>query len=281
MGNYYCLMTEVPVVAMDGGNSGICYADFREQCDQELTASDKKLLAYSYLKTDCRNLVKLLRNPEVELDLLGNYDKTQLTELIDLARDPEVASAKAYPAFMFNFIRQSYLLNEGKSGYFADDAMMLAYYQHAMGCKNKMIADWFSLNFNLTNILTALIARQNGWKVADYVLGENEISETIKTSKAKDFDLGRDYDFVADLIKIVDTDDPVEKEKRIDAFKWLWLDDQTFFDGFGIEAVFAYLCKLEMLLRWDMLDPEKGKETFTQIIENLRSEAKVPAEFVR
>ena len=79
----------------------------------------------------------------------------------------------------------------------------------------------------------------------------------------------------------MDTDDPVEKEKRIDAFKWLWLDDKTFFDGFGVEAVFAYLCKLEMLNRWEMLDPEKGKETFTQIIENLRSEAKVPAEFVR
>lgn len=281
MGNYYCLMTEVPVVAMEGGNSGISYADFREQCDKELTASDKKLLAYSYLKIDCRNLVKLLRNADAELDMEGNFTKDQLVELISLATDPEVTKIKDYPAFMVDFIRQSYLPNEEKPGYFADDAVMLAYYKYAMQCKNEMLAEWFSLNFNLTNILTALIARQNGWKVADYVLGENEISETIKTSKAKDFDLGRDYDFVAELIKIVDTDDPVEKEKRIDAFKWLWLDDKTFFDGFGVEAVFAYLCKLEMLNRWEMLDPVKGKETFTQIIENLRSEAKVPAEFVR
>jgi len=43
--------------------------------------------------------------------------------------------------------------------------------------------------------------------------------------------------------------------------------------------VFAYLCKLEMLARWDKLDVEKGQETFRQIIENLRGEARVPDEF--
>jgi hypothetical protein len=73
----------------------------------------------------------------------------------------------------------------------------------------------------------------------------------------------------------------VLKEKRIDAFKWNWLEEQTFMEQFSIEAVFAYLCKLQMLHRWDMLDVEKGKETFKQIIEDLRSEAKVPEEFVR
>ena len=36
---------------------------------------------------------------------------------------------------------------------------------------------------------------------------------------------------------------------------------------------------MQMLYRWQQLDPERGKETFKQIIENLRSEAKVPEEF--
>jgi hypothetical protein len=52
-------------------------------------------------------------------------------------------------------------------------------------------------------------------------------------------------------------------------------------DVFSIEAVFAYFCKLEMLNRWELLDPETGKETFREIIESLRSEAKVPEEFIR
>lgn len=279
MSNYYCLMTGVPSISLDQPSS-MSYAQFREECEENLTAADKKLLSYSYLRQDCLNLVKLLQNPEAQLSLLGNYSETQLRELIAEAQNSEF-KVEGFPEFLADFIRHSYAANAGKADYFADDAVMLAYYEYAMSCKNEMIAEWFKLNFTLSNILTALIARQNGWNVADYVRGENEVNDMIKSNKSKDFDLSREYDFVAEIMKIVDTDDPVEKEKKIDAFKWLWLDEKTFFEPFNIEAVFAYLCKLEMQLRWEMLDPEKGKETFTEIIENLRSEAKVPAEFIR
>ena len=34
-----------------------------------------------------------------------------------------------------------------------------------------------------------------------------------------------------------------------------------------------------MCERWDILDAETGRETFTQIVDNLRSEARVPDEF--
>ena len=272
-------MTGVPTIAMDGASS-MSYAEFREQCEEDLTAADKKLLFYSYLKQDCLNLVKLLRNPDAELTLLGNYSEAQLKELIQEAQDSEF-KVEGFPEFLPEFIRHSYTPNAGKADYFADDAVMLAYYEYSTRCPNKMISEWFKLNFTLSNILTALIARQYGWNVGDYVRGENEINDMIKSNKSKDFDLSREYDFVSEIMKIMDTDDPVEKEKKIDAFKWLWLDEQTFFTPFSIEAVFAYLCKLEMQLRWEMLDPEKGKETFTQIINSLRSEAEVPAEFVR
>ncbi|MCR5434713.1 MAG: DUF2764 domain-containing protein, partial [Bacteroidaceae bacterium] len=47
----------------------------------------------------------------------------------------------------------------------------------------------------------------------------------------------------------------------------------------SIEALLAYLCKLEMLHRWEKLDPENGKEAFRKIIDDLRGEAKVPEEF--
>ena len=70
------------------------------------------------------------------------------------------------------------------------------------------------------------------------------------------------------------------KQKMIDAFKWIWLDERTFFEPFSMETVFAYLCKLEMQQRWAKLDVEQGKETFQKIIDDLRSEARVPEEFV-
>ena len=142
-----------------------------------------------------------------------------------------------------------------------------------------MVRKWYKLNLDIANILTAFLARKNGWAVANFIQGSNDVTEMILTNNTKDFNLTTEYDYVADLMKIVDCEDPVEKEKKIDAFKWLWLEESTFFNIFSIDAVFAYLCKLDMLARWEKLDVEKGQETFRQIIENLCGEARVPEEF--
>ena len=183
-----------------------------------------------------------------------------------------------YPTFLSIFARE-YSYNVGKNGYFPEDMISLEYYNYSMKCPNKMIANWYKLNFNISNILTAMIARKYGWNVSDYIVGNNEICEMIRNNNTKDFNLSYEYDYVSDLMKIVDCENPVEKEKRIDAFKWIWLDEQTFFDIFSIDAVFAYMCKLQMLERWEKLDPQAGRETFRKIIDDLRSEVKVPKEY--
>lgn len=292
MANYYCLMAGVPDIAMDNSGKGqITFADFREQCEEVLTSADKQLIYYFYLEQDCKNLVKLLKASKsgeanedfsalnVEINVWGNYSLEQLQDLITAARTMNF-NVHRYPSFMSEFARD-FTYNKDKAGYFPEDQMMLAFYDYALKCQNKMIASWYELNMNITNILTALIARKQGWNVSDFILGDNEVNEMIRTNNTKDFSLINELDYMTDLIKIVETEDPVLKEKRIDAFKWNWLEEQTFMEQFSIEAVFAYLCKLQMLHRWDMLDVEKGKETFKQIIEDLRSEAKVPDEFVR
>lgn len=280
MGSYYYLMTDVPVLTLDGGNTGISYADFRLMCKEQLSKSDMRLLYCVYLRQDCLNLLKLLKNPEAEIIILGNYTVEELLKLIEECNYDD-SKIVGYPSFLPKFLMDSYYVKKDMPGYFAEDDLMMAYYEYAFQRKNKFVVKWFKINFNITNILTALIARKNGWNVADYVLGDNEITEMMRMNKSKDFDLGREYDYVPELMKIVDIADPVEKEKRIDAFKWIWLDEQTFCDPFSIETVFAYLCKLEMLDRWEKLDPVKGKETFREIIENLRGEAKVPEEFTK
>ena len=73
----------------------------------------------------------------------------------------------------------------------------------------------------------------------------------------------------------------MEKERQIDALRWNWIEEQTFMEPFDINAVFSYLVRTEMLERWAQLDPELGRQRFTEIIENLRGEAKVPEEFIR
>lgn len=279
MSNYYCLIAGLPDISLDGGIKEYSISKLKEECSQVVTNKDSKLLFYFFLKFDCLNLVKLLKDPEAELIPNGNFTKEQLIDMITSAKEMNF-NVHRYPSFMSIFARE-YNYNKDKEGWFAEDAISLAYYEYAMKCPNKIISSWFKFNFNITNILTALIARKNGWNVSDYILGDNEVNEMIKTNNTKDFDLQHEYDYVSDLMKIVDEQNPVQKEKSIDAFKWQWLENITIFEVFSIEAVFAYFCKLEMLERWEILDIETGKETFKQIIENLRGEAKVPEEFIK
>lgn len=277
MSSYYCLMAGVPDIALEDARGAQPVLAFKEELAEQLTEADKKLMYYLYLRYDCQNLVKLLKNPNAEINPVGNYTREQYEDLINSAREMNF-NVHRFPQFLSIFARE-YQYNKDKVGYFPEDVILLEYYKYSLKCPNSMLRKWFEMNLNVTNILTALIAKKYGWNVGDYIQGNNDVCEMIRNNNARDFGLSFELDYVADLMKIVDCDDPVEKEKRIDAFKWMWLDEQTFMDVFSIEAVFAYTCKLEMLERWEKLDLETGRETFRQIIENLRGEAKVPEEF--
>ncbi len=82
MGNYYCLMAGLPDIELTDTKPGFSIAELREQCDETLSASDAKLLAdYFYLRQDCKNLVKLLKDPNAEIDEWGNYSMEQYQDL--------------------------------------------------------------------------------------------------------------------------------------------------------------------------------------------------------
>ena len=279
MANYYCMIAGLPDIDLQDTKPGLTIEDMREQCDEVLTKPDRKLLFYFFLRFDCINLVRLLKDPEASIDQWGNFSLDQLRDLITSATELNF-NVHRYPAFMSVFARE-YAFNKDKAGYFPEDEMAFQFLDYAIKtCPNRMMRRWYKLNLDITNILTAMLARSQGWSIGDFIKGEGEVQDMIRENKTKDFNLGLEYDYIPQLMKIVDEQDPVRKEKMIDAFKWVWLDERTFFEPFSMEAVFAYLCKLQMQQRWAKLDPERGKETFQKIIDDLRSEAQVPEEFL-
>lgn len=278
MANYYCMIAGLPDIDQHDTKPGMSLEAMREQCEEQLTAYDKKLLFYFFLRFDCVNLVKLLKNPEAGIDQWGNFSLDQLRDLITSATELNF-NVHRYPSFMSIFARE-YAFNKDKAGYFPEDEMAYEFLDYAIRtCPSRMMRRWYKLNLDITNILTAMLARKQGWSVGDFIKGDGEVQEMIRENKTKDFNLSHELDYIPELMKIVDEKDPVRKEKMIDAFRWIWLDERIFFEPFSMEAVFAYLCKLEMQERWAKLDVKRGKETFQKIIDDLRSEAQVPEEF--
>ena len=132
------MMAGVPDLDLQDKAMSCTIKQFREQCDEALSARDKQLLFYFYLRHDCMNIVRLLRNPEAEVDDLGNFTREQYSDMITSATELNF-NVHRYPAFMSEYIR-AYAYNKDKANYFAEDDMMGHYLEYAIACPNRMMS---------------------------------------------------------------------------------------------------------------------------------------------
>jgi len=153
------------------------------------------------------------------------------------------------------------------------------YYAYAMNCGNQFVSSWFEFNLNINNILAALTARKYKMDVSQVVVGKTDVSEMVRTSNARDFGLSEILEYFEQVLRISEIEELVEREKKIDLLKWNWMEDAVFFNYFTVERIFVFLLKLEMIGRWISMDKEKGSELFRQIIDKLKDEIQIPAEF--
>ncbi len=160
-----------------------------------------------------------------------------------------------------------------------EDRLTALYYAYALKNSNKFVASWFTFNLHLNNILVALTARTYKWDVRRHIIGDTEVCEALRTSAARDFGLSGEVEYFDTLLKIQETQGLLEREKKLDQLRWDWLEEATFFHYFTIERVFAFLLKLEMIERWLALDKERGAQLFRRMIDNLKNEVRIPAEF--
>lgn len=278
MTNYYCLVTGLPELSLEDGKLSYTVANFKTEIYPQLSKRDKKLVDLFYLKFDNKNLLALLKDKEAAIDSsLGNYSANELLSVITSLKE-ETAPDKKFPAYFYEFAAL-YLNTPEEERWPLEDKLYGMYYQYSMKCNNPFVAAWFELNLDVNNILAAMAARKYKLEVAKVPVGDNSVSEALRSSNARDFGLADDLEYFEQLVRINDTVDLVDREKKIDLLKWNWMEDQTFFNYFTIEKIFVFLMKLEMIERWVALDKEKGNELFRKLIDQLKDEVKIPQEF--
>ena len=278
MTNYYCLVTGLPELSLEDGKLSYTVANFKTEIYPQLSKSDKKLLDLFYLKYDNRNLMTLLKDKEALVDAsLGNFSADELLGIIASFKE-ESAPDKKFPSYFYEFA-ELYLNTPDEERFGLEDKLYGYYYDYAMKCGNPFVSTWFELNLDVNNILAAMAARKYKMEVAKVPVGTNAVADALRTSNARDFGLADDLEYFEQLVRINDTIDLVDREKKIDLLKWNWMEDNTFFNYFTIEKIFVFLMKLEMIERWISLDKEKGNEMFRQLIGQLKDEVQIPQEF--
>ncbi|MBO7418808.1 MAG: DUF2764 domain-containing protein [Bacteroidaceae bacterium] len=282
MSQYYYLVTGLPELSLEDNKLNYTVSDFKTEFYPQLSKEDQKLVDLYYLKFDNANLLKLLKDREAVIDPRGNFTADQFVAVFkQFNEEGVITSPGSLPPYIIKFI-QAYLTQQEEgtpSDVLVEDWLAGLYYEYAMQCKNDFVSSWFEFNLNSNNVLVALAARKYKMQIAPLVVGDTEVCQALKTSNARDFGLTSELDYFDQLLKISETEDLVEREKRLDQIRWKWMEDKTFFDYFSIERLYVFLLQLEIIERWISLDKEKGSQMFREIIGSLKGEVRVPSEF--
>jgi hypothetical protein len=282
MSQYYYLVTGLPELSLDDNKLNYTVGDFKTEFYPQLSKEDQKLVDLYYLKFDNANLLKLLKDREAVIDPRGNFTADQFVAVFkQFNEEGVITSPGSLPPYIIKFI-QAYLTQQEEgtaSDVLVEDWLAGLYYEYAMQCKNDFVSSWFEFNLNSNNVLVALAARKYKMQIAPLVVGDTEVCRALKTSNARDFGLTTELDYFDQLLKVSETEDLVEREKKLDQIRWKWMEDKTFFDYFSIERLYVFLLQLEIIERWISLDKEKGSQMFREIIDSLKGEVRVPKEF--
>ena len=119
--------------------------------------------------------------------------------------------------------------------------------------------------------MVATICRKHGFDVRKVIIGHNEVAEILrKDLPQKDFGLAGVLDNMPEIMAVVDVENLREREKRLDAIRFLWLEERTRFSSFSLENVLAYWLQAEMLNRWSLLTLEEGERIFRELVADMK-----------
>ena len=279
MSKYYCLIAGLPELNFDDQKLPITVAGFKEEAYGQLSEHDKKIFDLFFYRYDNINLLRYLKNRDAVADELGTMGMEEIAAIVRDFRETETPKNPNIRAYFRAFI-PAYLEDRPLSeGVLWEDQLAGLYYAYAIGCSNSFVSRWFEFNLNINNILIALAGRKYRFDTSAAIVGDNEIAVALRSSSSRDFGLTGSVDYFETLQRISEESDMYERERRIDLLKWKWLDENTFFDYFTIERIFAYLLKLDILERWHQMNRETGEKKFREILQTLKNEIAVPDEF--
>jgi len=138
----------------------------------------------------------------------------------------------------------------------------------------RFVRDWQNYNRDLNNVLTAQICRKHNLDPRKAIIGDNELALQLKrpeSQRLKDFGLAGTIDTLPEILAVSEIENLMDREKHIDALRFMWLEERTRSVFFSLENVLAYYLMNRMLCRWDVLTVEKGEKVFRDIVAEMKS----------
>jgi hypothetical protein len=271
MRNYYYLVSSLPrLLPFEAKNAPSFLAVVNDIADL-VHPDDYELVNLIRLPFDNANLITILESRNRSFDARGNYSYEDLSAGV---RNPGLL-----PEYVQLFLQERRDNRVSFSGMSPEDYLNLLLYEEVTQGRDGFIADWFSLEMDLRNILTGINNRRdpnylNGpgtdreLSLPAVLIGRNEVAEAILRSSATDFGLSTKIDWIERVIAAFDAD-PLSLERSIDTLRWDMLDEMTVMSYFTIDVIIAFLLKLLIIERWKALDAQLGKANLDRMLKHL------------
>ena len=266
--SYYTLVAGFREYALDSDTKGFDVKAILEEVFEALSSSDAKAVKLLYAYYDCENLISR-HNGSSTYNPLGLLSSEEI--------DEELRQPSRLIAPLAKVVRD-YVLPADEDGEDVDlsqpfaKALMTAYYKACAASGSRLLKEWSTADRTIRNIVAATLARRQGVAVESVVVGGDSVAAALSRSSAADFGLRTEIPYVEPLIAaVVDEHNMVEKERKIDNIRWSVLSELSSFYYFDVNAIIAYLVKVNMVARWAALDAKVGRELFDRLVSELNS----------
>lgn len=264
--NYYCLVAGLREYSLDSDVKGFDAKEIISEIVEELSKSDAEAVRLMYGYYDCENIIAL-RAGRSAFNPLGNISQEDLEQ--------ELSSPKLLPGRVAAVVR-AYADPEGEDAESVDfsrsfeNSLYAAYYEECSHSKSRFIRAWSEFDRTLRNVSAAVVARATSRPIESVVVGGGDVVEQLQRSSAADFGLRGELPYIDAVIAAVnDEQNLVEKEHKLDMVRWEQAGELAGFDYFNINAILSYLAKINIVARWSLLDPKRGREMFERIMAEL------------
>lgn len=267
---YYTLVAGLREYAPDAENKGFDARALIDEIREELSDRDKKYLEQFYTYYDIGNIINILAG-RTQFSALGNFTRKEL--------ERELKTPLKLPPF----ITTTLAAYEDPDDPEYDDVdrtkavektLLTAYYKECEKSECRFIREWYAFDRDLRNLTAAYTARRLGVYVAEELVGEGDVVKSLSRSSAADFGLKGELEYIDRVMAAVGEEgNMVEKEHLIDLLRWEMADELTTFDYFDINAILAYLVKVNIVHRWAALDPAIGREMFQKLLASMSGES--------
>ena len=275
---YFCLVAGLPDIFLDETKYSSTLQEFKEYLKLELHPNDFELIKLLYLPYDNKNLTRFLFEGIEDFNPLANFSPEDIQEQISRL-DAILEMKDILPSYMVRFIKDFKNEEIEKTSGEWEKYLTDLYYAYILDTKNAFLHRWFRFELDLKNIQTAVNCRKHKMEIGNQLVGVNDVTDLLARNQGADFGLAIEIEDIDYIIQIAETENLLEREKRIDQYKWAYLDDHTFFHYFTIEKIIGYQLKLMMVFRWMELDRETGEKMFRGLIDEMKESYEFPEEF--